>query len=343
MKYYEELGYKNIGVGDEISVEINNIKKGSHSIIKCKCDNCGKEKEIQYRVYLRYGNQFGNYLCRKCSQFKLEETNLKNHGKKYPSQREEILNKMKKSMMEIYGVENASQSNELQMKKIETNRKKFGCDWGLSNDDIKNKSVTTSLKKYGTKKPSQNKIIKNKILLKLNDVDLQKKKSKKIKDTCLKKYGVEHVSQIESTKEKTKQTFLKKYQVEHVLQNEEIYKKMIKNSFKIINYKNTPLYYQGTYEKDFLDKYFGNFTIMNGKTILYEMKNKKMKYYSDFYLPDFNMIVEIKSTIWYEKHFEKNLIKQKTCIEQGYNFIFIIDKNYDVFNETIKELKKGIN
>lgn len=343
MRYYKNLGYNEIGVGDEIEVEVKKIKKGSHSIIRCKCDKCGIEKEMGYRDYLSYNNEtFGEYFCRKCSQFRLEETNVKKYGKKYPSQRIEILDKMKKTMLNKYGVENASQSEEIQMNKMETNNKRFGCDWGLSNNEIKEKSKQTCLKKYGVKNISQVESIKDKIketCLKKYGVDnftktdSYKEKSKK---TCLNKYGVEFSYQSESTKEKIKQTLLKKYGVENVLQNEEIYKKMIRSSFKIKYYNNTPLYYQGTYEKDFLDKYFGKFTIMNGKTISYEMNEKKLKYYSDFYLPEYNLIVEIKSTRWYIKHLDKNIIKEKTCKELGYNYIFIIDKNYDFFEQIIK-------
>jgi len=341
MKYYKNLGYKDIGVGDELNIKVENIKSGSHSIIKCKCDTCGKEKDIGYRDYLGYNNKFGDYLCRKCSQFKLEETNLKKYGKKYPSQRTEVLDKMKSTVIKKYGVENVSQSEIFQNKKIETNNEKFGCDWGLSNENIKKKSRETCLEKYGFEYVSQVESIKNKIKETCLEnwgveyplqCDIIKKKSKK---TCLEKYGCEYTSQIESAKEKRKKTFLRKYGVEHVLLNEEIYKKMIRTSFKIKYYKNTPLYYQGSYEKDFLDKYFGEFTIMNGKTILYEQNDKKLKYYSDFYLPDYNLIVEIKSSIWYDKHIEKNLIKEKTCKEQGYQFIFIINKDYDNFNKLI--------
>jgi len=42
------------------------------------------------------------------------------------------------------------------------------------------------------------------------------KKHQKYKDTCLKKYGVENVSQMEHTKEKKKQTFLKNYGVDNI-------------------------------------------------------------------------------------------------------------------------------
>jgi hypothetical protein len=343
MGYYKKIGHDDIGVGDEIEIEIENINKGSHSIINCKCDNCGKEKKIEYRVYLGYNpKNFGDYLCRKCSQFKLEDTNLKKYGKKYPSQRIEILDKMKSSMIEKYSVENASQSNEIQNKKIKTNNIKFGCDWGLSNDLIKKKSRTTLLEKYGVEHCSQIESIKNKKKKTclgnwgVDNFAKTKEYKEKSKKTCLEKYGVEYPSQCEISKENRKQTFFKKYGVEHVLLNEDIYKKMIRSSFKINYYKNTPLYYQGTYEKDFLDKYFGKFTIMNGKTISYKINDKNLKYYSDFFLPEYNLIVEIKSTMWFNKHLEKNIMKEQSCKDQGYQFVFIIDKDYTKFNDLIK-------
>ena len=164
MRYYNNLGYDDIGVGDEIEVKVDNLKKGSHTIIKCKCDECEIEKNMGYRDYLNYIKDTGIYLCRKCSQKKLEETNFKKYGKKYPSQRIEILDKMRKTMIINYGVENASQSKEIQNKKIETNNKKFGCDWGLSNDEIKEKSKKTCLDKYGFENISQVDSIKNKII-----------------------------------------------------------------------------------------------------------------------------------------------------------------------------------
>lgn len=58
-------------------------------------------------------------------------------------------------------------------------------------------------------------------------------------------------------------------------------------------------------------------------------------YYPDFYLPERKLIVEIKSTMWYNKHLNINLAKQKQCILNGYNFIFIIDKNYEEFEKLL--------
>jgi len=56
---------------------------------------------------------------------------------------------------------------------------------------------------------------------------------------------------------------------------------------------------------------------------------------SDFFLPDYNLIVEIKSTYWYNKKLENNIKKHTECIKQGYNHIFIIDKEYDNFQKII--------
>jgi len=46
--------------------------------------------------------------------------------------------------------------------------------------------------------------------------------------------------------------------------------------------------------------------------------------------------VEIKSTYVYNYELEKNIEKKKACLTNGYNFIFIIDKQYDEFKKLLK-------
>lgn len=148
-EYYKTLGYDDIMVGYDILINISELSRGSHVLIKCKCDKCGIEKNILYKAYLSYNNNFGNYLCRKCAQYKLEETNMIKYGVKYPLQNKDILNKMEETMLNEYGVKNASQDEEIQKKKIKTNRKKYHCDWGLANKSIIDKCRKTKLKKKG--------------------------------------------------------------------------------------------------------------------------------------------------------------------------------------------------
>jgi len=106
---------------------------------------------------------------------------------------------------------------------------------------------------------------------------------------------------------------------------------MIKSSLKIKHYKNTDIFYQGSYEKDFLDNYYDKLNIQNGFSIYYEFENTNKIYHPDFYLPDLNLIVEIKGSNWHAMLLEKNRAKQKKCIKNGYNFLFIIDKDYSEF------------
>ena len=172
----------------------------------------------------------------------------------------------------------------------------------------------------------------------------------KIKKTCLEKHGNEkyrNVEQRQQTKlekykgdyssivEKSKISCLKKYGVENASQCSKVFSKQQKSRYEIHQYKDTDLFYQGTYEKDFLDKYYNKFEIIKIEPIDYIYEEKNKKYFSDFYLPELNLIVEIKSSYTYEKYKDQNLKKRQTCINIGYNFLFIIDKNYSDFEEFV--------
>jgi len=116
------------------------------------------------------------------------------------------------------------------------------------------------------------------------------------------------------------------------MKNIDVFNKHLKNSYIINKYES--ISYQGTYELDFLEKYY-NIGINKYDAISYLYENKNRIYYPDFYYKPLNLIIEIKSNYYYYKCLYKNLAKQKSCIEQGYNFIFIIDKNYDEFKKLI--------
>lgn len=110
--YYEELGY-DIILGESLVVPIELLTSGSQHKIDCKCDKCGIVKEVIFKNYVKYGNRWGDYFCRKCSEKKRKETLLENHGVEYPIQNKEINDKIKKTMIENWGVDNPSKSKEL--------------------------------------------------------------------------------------------------------------------------------------------------------------------------------------------------------------------------------------
>jgi len=151
---------------------------------------------------------------------------------------------------------------------------------------------------------------------------------KTLKETCLQKYN--STSFVSSSNFKKK--ILEKYNVKNPIQNQDILEKNFKKSKKIQYYKDSHIYFQGLYEFDFLEKYYNKFPdIERGPTITY--KNNK-KYFSDFYIPSLNLVIEIKSS-WTYKLDENIKEKEKATVANGFNYIMIIDKDYSNFTSCV--------
>lgn len=109
--YYDNLGY-DVYISEQIIIPVELLPKGSHYKIKCKCDDCGIEKDVIYKNYLKYDNKWGDYYCRKCSEKKRKETLRKNYGVDYPIQNKGVLEKMKNTLVSKYGVDNISKNKK---------------------------------------------------------------------------------------------------------------------------------------------------------------------------------------------------------------------------------------
>jgi len=215
--------------------------------------------------------------------------------------------KIKNTCLEKHGIENYVNPDKGKKTKFD--------EYGDENYNNRKKSENTCLIKYGVKHVSQN----------------EKVRKKKI-ETCLRNHGVEYSFQSSELREKTKQTCLNKYGVEHHMQNAEIFNKAKKSGYKIIIHEQTGLSCQGTYELDFADYCFKNsIKIEKCKSIEYTFKDKIHIHHPDFYCVQKNLIIDVKSKHYYELHLDKNISKQKAAIEQGFLYIFIIDKNYNEF------------
>lgn len=159
----------------------------------------------------------------------------------------------------------------------------------------------------------------------------------KFTQTCLDKYGVENPGQLDAIRIKMKNTTLEKYGVEHNMQNKELFDKNQLSGHRTKNHEAMEMTYRGTYEKDFLDFCYNNKINLNKThSIKFNFKNKNRVYHPDFYIDSKKLIIEIKSDYYFEKHKELNIAKKKACIEQGYDFIFIINKNYKEFLNLIQ-------
>ena len=156
-KHFHSLGYTDLKKGNRLIVPVEHLNKGSHSIIKVKCDVCGKEKDLMYRFYLKSLKSNGFYCCSsKCGQIKAEKTSLNRYGVKYYRNKE----KFEQTCLNKYGYENPSQVVVFKDKRKETMLERHGVEYYVLNKDFKDKSEETSMKNYGVPHPQMSKEMK---------------------------------------------------------------------------------------------------------------------------------------------------------------------------------------
>lgn len=336
IKYYLSVGY-NVNKGDKVLIDINDLRIGTPVKINVKCDLCGAENKIYLQKYHINKNRCGYYSCVKCSDKKRKIFNNIKYDTDNVSQSEIIKNKKKETTFKNYSVENPSQSKEIKERKCDTMMKNYGVEYVFQSEELRNNMKKTKIEKYGDENFTNRK--------KSNDTCLEKYGVKNIsqavqikdkkKETNIKNWGVENVFNSNEIINKIKKTMIKKYGVEYAMQNRDLFIKSKLTSNKICRYMDTNIFYQGSYEKDFLDKYFNKIELNKINKIKYIFDNKIKFYHPDFYFKKLNLIIEIKSDYTFFNELDKNLAKRKYCIEQGYNFIFIINKNYSNFENIV--------
>lgn len=352
-EYYSGFGEI---VDKYIQIDAKNLYKSSKQKVVVECDICHIEKVILFSSYYNNIQNGGYYTCEKCKWKKIHDTNIRKYGVKIFNNSE----KTKKTNLEKYGCENVSGSQIIKDRKKETNLKNWGVDNVFQSEIIKNISRDTKKEKYNDEhftnrnKSKQTCLINNGVEWPTQSKDIIEKRI----ENSLEKYGVEHYTQTDkykndvkksnmdkygsewymSSKEfkyKSKITNLDKYGVEYNMQNEKIYVKAQINGFKAKIHK-SGLFYRGENEKDFLDMcYNKNIKIKQGLRFSYVFEEKNRFYFSDYFLLEKNLIIEIKSSYYYKKYYDMNIEKMNTVKKNGYNFIFIIDKNYQEFNNYI--------
>lgn len=340
--------YSNIGYdfsGEEVLFRISDLKIGSNQKIDVICDICDSEYILQYMKYIKNIKRNGLYSCKYCGlkkksdimknnnislnidvKSKKIETFIKNYGVDNPSKSEYIKEKKRITCLKNYGVDNGLKIRDRVIKGMFY---KYGVEHALQSDEIKFRMFSNLLNKYGVDNVSK--------LIEVKD---------KKEETCLNNYGVRSPSQNEDIAKRQsinyKKNYLKKYGVSHPMQRKEVFEKMLISSYKIVYYSDE-LFSQGSYELDFLihcDKHEILNLISNGPSLKYKLKNKNHVYHSDFFIEKYNLIIEIKSSYTYNFDLEKNLAKEEYSKINGYDFLFIIDKNYKELNNFLDEKEK---
>lgn len=190
-------------------------------------------------------------------------------------------------------------------------QKKFGVDYYTQSNEFKQKSKKTKIAKYGD--PNW------------NNPELASK-------TSIKKYGVSNPAKAQFVKDKIINTNIKRYGGPSHMHNKKIFNKVERNAKKS-KLHSSGLYYRGSYELDFLNNFSNQFEILNPPGIWYRFEGKDRIYYPDFYIPLLNLIIEIKSRYLAERDFNNIEAKKEACLTAGFEFILIVDQDYEVFIE----------
>jgi len=340
-------------------ISVFDLSKGSHCLVDVQCDSCGTNVNVDWRNYLKFTkNETEIYCCKKCNNVKVRKTNLERYGVVCNSQLEsnkkmvtdKWMNKTDDELREIidnrretnnikYGVNHYTQTDESKERFIQTCLDKYGVANPSYSEDVKKKRVNTKLEKFGYVNNSQTKEWKE--LVKESWINKSNFEIKEIVEnrskTTKERYGVSNYTQTGEFKEKCIETCRIKYGYDSHNQSPIIHIKQQESGLKIKTHQPSNLKYQGSYELDFIEKYYNMVVIEKTNPIQYELNENKHYYHPDFYLPEYNLIVEVKSSYTYGCDLDKNLAKKEYSIKSGFNFIFIIDKDYSQLESILFE------
>jgi hypothetical protein len=302
--------------------------------LKCKCN---EQFTKRFRDIAYYGGAFCKECCRKNKSQKIKRTCLERYGEINPSCVEEIKEKKEESYLKHYGM-HPKKTPEVQEKYRNTCLERYNTDNSAKAPEIKEKIKDTFNKKYGGH-PMFDKIIKEKV--KQTCIDRYggyPAESQEVKDkmcaTNLQKYGC-HPIQTKEVKDKIISNNLQKYGC-HPSQTKEIMEKIShtsKSYKKYIMPSGESRNIQG-YEHFALDLLLKEYTedqIITDRSniprIPYQLNAVQKYYFPDIYLPHRNLIIEVKSDWTYKRNKEKNDLKEKSTIEQGYLYeLWIFDR-----------------
>jgi hypothetical protein len=224
-------------------------------------------------------------------------------------QLESIKEKSKETKLEKYGDENYNNSNKMYQTNIEIRgenyinelnlklkkkfQDKYGVDHHLQLPEFLNKQKQTNINRHGVENISQ-----------------LKETKEKVRQTTFDKFGVENASQNKEIKQKKKETSFKNFGVDHHLKDYNMFQKHLKAQYKILEYKDTGIHYQGSYEKYFLEliEEKGLLSeVYNGQSFDYEWDGQIHVYHTDFTFR--GKQIEIKSKWTYDNNGKNNELK----------------------------------
>ena len=292
----------------------NRINRTYHTHCSPKCTQSDKDvqKKIEQTCREKYG--VGCVFQSEEIKDKIKETNIKNIGVDNPSKRPETREKAKQTCVKLYGVDNYSKTEECQKKIKDTNMKIYGVGCVFASDDIKDKIKETCQTKYGTDYYVQTNEFKEKSKMTCLDefgtehASQSETIKERVRQTNRERFGVEYASQTDEIKERIKNTNMKKYGVCCVFQSDEIKDKIcqtVREKYNVDWYTQTDEYkeqsYQtkkknGTVNSSKIENDLYKWFMDNNISIIRQYKSENYPFMCDFYLPDYDLYIEIQGT-----------------------------------------------
>lgn len=201
-------------------------------------------------------------------------------------------------------------------------------------DIKKQRSIDTYFKKHGVMNPFSNKEVKE-----------------KIKQTTINRYGVDNISKLDYIKEQKANTMFSNYGRHS---NLEIIEELMMNKYGVANPAHLPhnkanltnrfkktydislpsgniVSVQG-YERfaiPYLLKEFSENNILIGKHHMPKIEyNNNKRYFPDFYIKEYNLVIEVKSQYTFTCDFTKNCSKFYATLNTGLELILLIFNKY---------------
>ena len=331
--YFANLNYI-INLKDIIKIPIDHLQKNSHRIVDVKCDICGKETSLSYKLYIKNFNKYNLYTCLKCSNIKNKKTCLDKYGVEHQMLLNSTKEKIKKTCLDKYGDKNYNnrEKNEktclekygskspLEFKNIlnkikNTNIEKYDNEYYFGSDNFKNKIKNIFINNFGVDNPSKSEKLQNKKLRKLYDdlnilnIDFKKRTYDIQCDVCNEKYiipfGILH-------------------------QRIKIYKTI---SCTICN----PI---GSFSSSGQEILLLNFIKENYKCEIISNSQKIINHHElDSYLPDLKLAFEFNGLYWHSELFKDktyHLNKTELCEQQGIKLIHIYEDDWLFKQDIVK-------
>lgn len=150
-KKYEDLGYQYTRMGDEFTIKVCDLSKGSRVRVVVKCDYCGREFTKSYDWYNKARSVVQKDCCNnpECTTAKAEDGLLARYGVKNARAIDGVNDKIKATCVERYGVENPFAAKEIIEKICATNMERRGVPWSTMSPDVIEKQKKTCVEKYG--------------------------------------------------------------------------------------------------------------------------------------------------------------------------------------------------